>query len=665
MSVRLNIIKSHFSFPSIPNQLDQYRNVNLDKNILQTAYYEPKSEIIHKFHEIALKNSLLFDANISIEFIREQFLEHVLKQLLYIYPKFYESFDVSDTIIRTVFGATLAGFDQSLSTRIVVFLLLFIETIGYLGTSKHFPVIESALKLKQYGCFAMTELGHGSNVAGIEITATFDKKTREFIINSPTPTATKWWIGAAAHTANLAVVFVQLIVESVNCGVHVLLIKIRDDNHNPIPGVIIGDCGAKAGLPGVDNGFLIFRNYRVPYDCLLDRLSSITPEGKFKSSIKSKTKRFGIMISGLIPGRFAVTAGCELNMRNALTIAIRYGSIRVQFGGEKENNLMSYPTHKYRLIPYLAKCFATRICFQFSVNLYINYKNSFKEDPEGLKASEFHALMSVFKPLNARYSQECIQECREACGGHGYSGYSGLNKLRVHTDIHLTWEGDSNILIQQCSRFLLKQIISHFKGKSINSQFITFLNASKPAITPESIKCPKTLIEILEFRTRSLANKSIATLQANASTDQTLSWNNSQVHNMNSLSFSFGEMTIAKEFFNFSQKIKEKDLNTGLEVEKLFKLYVVAILEKNFIGFNEEEYEIIQNTVVELSNDLAKSAVKIIDIIAVPDHILGSPLGASDGRVYERYTKEVECAPRVYDKPSYEALIKEMKTLIN
>lgn len=51
------------------------------------------------------------------------------------------------------------------------------------------------------GCFAMTELGHGSNVAGLETTSTFDSASDQFIINTPTITGTKWWIGGAAHTA--------------------------------------------------------------------------------------------------------------------------------------------------------------------------------------------------------------------------------------------------------------------------------------------------------------------------------------------------------------------------------------------------------------------------------------------------------------------------------
>ena len=79
------------------------------------------------------------------------------------------------------------------------------RTILNLGTEKHKPYVDRAVELTDIGSFALTELGHGSNVKGIMTTATFDPKTNEFIINTPCDMAMKFWIGATAELANMTV----------------------------------------------------------------------------------------------------------------------------------------------------------------------------------------------------------------------------------------------------------------------------------------------------------------------------------------------------------------------------------------------------------------------------------------------------------------------------
>lgn len=69
------------------------------------------------------------------------------------------------------------------------------------------------------GCYAQTEMGHGSNVAGLETTAVFDEKTDEFVINTPTITSTKWWPGELGRFANHAAVFARVIIGENDYGV--------------------------------------------------------------------------------------------------------------------------------------------------------------------------------------------------------------------------------------------------------------------------------------------------------------------------------------------------------------------------------------------------------------------------------------------------------------
>ena len=71
-------------------------------------------------------------------------------------------------------------------------------------------------------------------------------------------------------------------------GPHAFLVPIRDKtNHMPLPGVTLGDCGKKMGLNGIDNGFIIFDNFRIPRENLLNRFSNVNDNGEFESTIES------------------------------------------------------------------------------------------------------------------------------------------------------------------------------------------------------------------------------------------------------------------------------------------------------------------------------------------------------------------------------------------
>lgn len=63
---------------------------------------------------------------------------------------------------------------------------------------------------------------------------------------------------------------------------HVFIVPIRDrSTHTPMPGVTLGDCGEKNGVHSLDNGFIILKDVRIPYDNLLDKYSSIDEKGNF------------------------------------------------------------------------------------------------------------------------------------------------------------------------------------------------------------------------------------------------------------------------------------------------------------------------------------------------------------------------------------------------
>lgn len=126
---------------------------------------------------------------------------------------------------------------------------MFLVTLREQGTpEQHKLFLEPALDNKYIGCYAQTELGHGSNVRGLETTATWDPKDKTFVLHSPHLTASKWWIGSLGKTANHAIVMAQLFVNGKNHGPHPFVLQIRDlKTHEPLPNIYVGDQGPKFG----------------------------------------------------------------------------------------------------------------------------------------------------------------------------------------------------------------------------------------------------------------------------------------------------------------------------------------------------------------------------------------------------------------------------------
>lgn len=93
-------------------------------------------------------------------------------------------------------------------------------------------------KLQIVGCYVQTEMAHGSNVAGLETTATLDMTTDEWVINTPTPRATKVWAGCLGRHATHAIVFARCIVDGNDYGVQPFFTPIRSmEDHVPFMGI--------------------------------------------------------------------------------------------------------------------------------------------------------------------------------------------------------------------------------------------------------------------------------------------------------------------------------------------------------------------------------------------------------------------------------------------
>jgi acyl-CoA oxidase len=359
---------------------------------------------------------------------------------------------------------TLAFGDLSLLVKVGVQFGLFGGAVLHLGTKKHHDrYLADIATLELPGCFAMTETGHGSNVQALETTATYDPETDEFVVHTPHEDARKDYIGNAARHGRMAAVFAQLEVGGERRGVHCLLVPIRDEQGNVLPGVRIEDCGAKLGLDGVDNGRIWFDRVRVPRDALLDRYAQVMPDGTYTSAIENPTRRFFTMVGTLIQGRVSVGGAAINASKVALTIAIRRGLVRRQFGppGGEEAVLMDYRTHQRRLLVPLATTYALHFVQERLVReLHEVFMAPDRGDDRARRQLE--TLAAGVKAIATWHATDTIQSSREACGGAGYLRANRFAALKADTDVFTTFEGDNTVLLQLAAKNLLTDYKDQF-----------------------------------------------------------------------------------------------------------------------------------------------------------------------------------------------------------
>lgn len=140
-------------------------------------------------------------------------------------------------------------------------------------------------------------------------------------------------------------------------GLNAFIVPVRDsETYLPYPGITIGDMGEKMGLNGVDNGFIMFNNYRIPKDNLLNRTGDINEDGEYESSFSDPQRILGAVLENLSAGRMGICGESVNRLGAAVVIAVRYAAVRKQFAsslsGDKaiESPIIEYELHVIKLL---------------------------------------------------------------------------------------------------------------------------------------------------------------------------------------------------------------------------------------------------------------------------------------------------------------------------
>ncbi|WP_024286016.1 acyl-CoA dehydrogenase [Cellulomonas sp. KRMCY2] len=369
-------------------------------------------------------------------------------------------------------GGSLARFeevvtaDPSLQIKAGVQWGLFASSILHLGTAGHHErLLPAAMSVEVPGAFAMTETGHGSDVASIGTTATYDPQTQEFDLHTPFRAAWKDYLGNAAMHGTAAVVFAQLVTAGVNHGVHAFYVPLRDPaTLDFLPGISGQDDGLKGGLNGIDNGRLRFEHVRVPRHDLLNRYGAVAPDGAYSSPIASPGRRFFTMLGTLVQGRVSLDGAAVNTSKLALIIAVSYANERRQFTGPSVTDevvLLDYAEHQRRLLPLLAQTYAQVFAHERMLETFDGVFSGAKDTEADRQ--DLETIAAALKPTSTWHALTTLQAAREACGGAGFLTENRLVSLRADLDVYVTFEGDNTVLLQLVAKRLLADHAKEFK----------------------------------------------------------------------------------------------------------------------------------------------------------------------------------------------------------
>jgi len=516
--------------------------------------------------------------------------------------------------------------------KLAVQYSLFSGCLANLGTERHHKMLKDAQMLKTLGCFGMTEKGHGSNVRGIETTATYDRNTREFIINTPHLKAMKTWIGGSGY-AHMSAVFAQLYVDGKNHGVHVFLVPMRDQRGNILPGVTVEDCEYKMGLNGIDNMSFGFDHVRIPRENLLNRFSDVTEDGKYINRCGTEGRHFGMTVGELSGGRLSLSGHGITMCKTALTIAIRYAFKRKQFGppGKGEVPIMNYPTHQRRLMPLLARTVSFVPFLSYCLDIYA------KKDTDPSLGPLGHSLSSIVKAASSWHMLNLLSVCRQCCGGAGIRAPNKISTLIRDSHVFATFEGDNTVLTQQTAKYLLSIYARGMK----TGQFSDVLSYASqraealPVATSGDDKLLNLKYQLYLFQERefSMLQELAANLHRRQQSGQN-EWDafNSELVLVKNLALAHGDRMIHELFAESTQICSFA--NSGI-LTLLAQLNGLNQIQEDLGWFTSNEVlppslgRRVENLIIDLSRELSQYALDIVEAFQIPEKFL-PPADLSD-----------------------------------
>jgi acyl-CoA oxidase len=461
-------------------------------------------------------------------------------------------------------------------------------------------------------------------------------------------------------------------------------------DHQLLKGVTTGDIGPKIGYNNMDNGFASFDNVIIPRRNMAMRFATVDEDGNYSTKVDASGPASKIAYISMMQVRSYIIDEAGKHLAMACTIAIRYSAIRRQgfattitTGRLEENKkkkmetereeekeelqVLDYTQQQHRLLPLLAASY----CFFFTGKNIIKQLQMMEQKlvNDGLSSvinkeqvGDIHASTSCLKSFCTSIVADGIEDCRKACGGHGYLHASGLPEMLQSYLQNPTVEGDNYMLPQQTVRTLLKIVVALKHSSPTNTNTKTTTTESVNGIRNAYKGCDSAYLIDQLCTLMSSSNR------INSSQPLHIRWsvtNMDEMKDLNNLTQAF-QHRAARLLLNLSDTMQEQ-VSRGtktaqecwndslVEMHRVSKAHSLAILlnnaslrlteeaqstssalsclgTKEYISQNQSVQ--VRTCVLDLLKCLRPNAVALVDARDFSDFRLKSALGRFDGNVY-------------------------------
>ena len=410
-----------------------------------------------------------------------------------------------------------------------------------------------------------------------------------------------------------------------------------------------------------DNAYMLFDHHRLPHSALLCRYASVDPDSGVYSKPKNPASVYGSLtrVGGVrmcrnilytnakIQGRTIIVMNARLILARAVTVAVRYLSIRRQFrdrdnpdNNRPETAVLDYSTVQIRVLTLRATTFALHYGGTAMRELYERTRSANALDGDRAQLAELHSTSAGMKSLATDLAANGIETCRRAMGGHGFGGGTGLVQLNADYLSKPTVEGDNWMITQQAARYLLNKVGDAMKPKTQSSQSRTEAhlreyNANKEHSRPlGNLENDAAIANAFDWRVSFFAFRAYEAREV-----QKRSWN-SLLIDLYKLSRAYSQSMLVSSFLGGVQNANLSAATQDVlrDLYRLFALYTMDTEAREFQKSGAVSSEILDSLpdrVRELMERIRPHGVRLVDSLAIPDYLLDSALGQYDGKVYE------------------------------